>query len=144
MQSVSRNAMRTLWLCHTESPVKKGMATLKAGIQAKLEQYQEPHKLINQQTGQVVADVPDTGPGTDSWVWNSKHNMLELSKAESDHLKEGYDAILESKGFPALLSIGVAEVSELLVRWSSIVKPDPPSPVVAETKAVAPVTSPPA
>jgi hypothetical protein len=128
MQSVTRNAMRTLWLCHAESPVKKGMASLKAGIQAKLEAHQQPHKLVNSNTGQVTGEVPDTGPGTENWVWDSKDNMVDMSKAESDHLREGYDAILDSKGFPALLSIGVSEVAELLTRWSAEVKPDSDAP----------------
>jgi len=136
MQAVSRNALRTLWLCHSESPVKKGLAKLKSGIHAKLEKHQQPHKLVNPNTGQVVGEAPDTGPGTDSWVWDPKTNMIDMSKAESDHLREGYDAILDGKGFPAILSIGVNEVSELLTRWSA--------PVQAESPEAAPPEAAPA
>ena len=126
MQSVSRNSVRVLWLCHTESPIKKGMASLKAGIQAKLEKFQQPHKMINNANGQVVGDVPDTGPGCDSWVWDSKGGMLDFTKAESDHLRENYNAVMDGpKGFPAILSLGVAEVDMLLTNWSATHKPDP-------------------
>jgi hypothetical protein len=113
--------LKVLWLCFTESPVKKGLIELKAGIQTELELHKRPKKgslTVDRSMNVTLIDIPNTGAGYDDWDWEDKA-MVDLEKAGGNHLKESFDRLLEKDGIPATLASGVQEVSQALLAWTA-------------------------